>query len=379
MNSKSSQAADEQAQTILNKSKDERVKVETGLQKLLKRPELGAVAGFAIVTIFFIIFANPVMFSLSGIKNWMEPAAQLGILAVGAALLMIAGEFDLSIGSMIAFAGFVFGVLVLNGAPLIIAIPLTFLAAGAIGYVNGEIVLKTGLPSFIVTLAFLFILQGAALIGHKLATGGATQIRGVREAIEGDFLTPFFSGEIFSNWFVWLAEMGWIETFKNGTPKISGVPIEVVWFIVLTAFAAYILQRTAYGNWIFAAGGDANAASNSGVPVRRVKLSLFIFTACCAALVAIITVSDLGSTDVKRGFQKEFHAIIAAVVGGCLLTGGYGSVVGAAIGAVIFGMTVIGLSYTKFDSDWFLVVLGAVLLLAVIFNNYIRKRATGQR
>ena len=359
---------------------DERVKPETSLQKLLKRPELGALAGLILVTIFFLIFANPVMFTLAGIKNWMEPAAQLGILAIGASLLMIAGEFDLSIGSMIAFAGFVFGVLVLYaGLPLIIAIPLTFIAAGAIGFINGQIVLKTGLPSFIVTLAFLFILQGFALVGHKVATGGSTQIRGIREAIEGDFLTPFFSGEVLPGLFIWLADKGWIDTFNNGSPKITGISVEVIWFLALTLIASYVLQRTPAGNWIFASGGDSNAASNSGVPVKRIKLSLFILAACCAALVAIITVADLGSTDVKRGFQKEFHAIIAAVVGGCLLTGGYGSVAGAAIGSIIFGMTLIGLSYTNFESDWFLVVLGAILLLAVLFNNYIRKRVTGER
>ena len=359
---------------------DERVKAESGFSKVMKRPELGAMAGFLLVAIFFAIFANPVMFTLAGVKNWMEPSAQLGILAIGAALLMIAGEFDLSIGSMIAFAGFVFGVLVLYaGLPLIIAIPLTFLAAAIIGFVNGQIVLKTGLPSFIVTLAFLFILQGFALVGHKWATGGATQMRGIRDAIENDFLTPFFSGEVLGSMFVWLGANGWIDTHKNGLPKISGIPVELLWFIALTIVAHYVLTRTPIGNWIFASGGDANAASNSGVPVRKVKLGLFVFAACCATLVAIITVADLGSTDVKRGFQKEFHAIIAAVVGGCLLTGGYGSVIGSAIGAIIFGMTLIGLSYTNFESDWFLIVLGAILLIAVLFNNYIRKRATGER
>ena len=358
---------------------DERVKAETSIQKLLKRPELGAVAGLILVTVFFLIFANPVMFTIAGIKNWMEPAAQLGILAIGAALLMISGEFDLSIGSMIAFSGFVFGALALSGIPLIFVIPLTFMAAMVAGYVNGMIVLRTGLPSFIVTLAFLFIYLCFALVGHKWYTGGSTQIRGIKEAIEGDVLTPVISGEIFSGLFVWLAEKGLIDTFANGSPKISGIPVEVVWFLVLTILANYVLTKTHIGNWIFATGGDANAASNSGVPVRKVKLSLFILAACCATLVAMITVADLGSTDVKRGFQKEFHAIIAAVVGGCLLTGGYGSVIGASIGAVIFGMVLIGFSYTGFDSDWFNMVLGGLLLIAVLFNNYIRKRATGER
>jgi simple sugar transport system permease protein len=230
-----------------------------------------------------------------------------------------------------------------------------------------------------VTLASLFILRGLSLVGLKLATGGSTQLRGVRDATEGDLLAPLFSGDAFSGLFRWLADLGWIETFKNGTPKIPGIPVEIIWFIGLAVVATYVLLKTPVGNWIFAAGGDANSASNSGVPVRKVKIALFMFTACCAALLAIMTVMDAGSTDARRGFQKEFEAIIAAVIGGCLLTGGYGSAIGAFFGAIIFGMVVIGLTYTSIDQDWFQVFLGAMLLLAVIFNNVIRRRVTGER
>jgi simple sugar transport system permease protein len=143
--------------------------------------------------------------------------------------------------------------------------------------------------------------------------------------------------------------------------------------------ATWVLLRTPAGNWIFAAGGDQNAASNSGVPVRKVKVTLFMVTAAAAALLAVMQVLDAGSTDARRGFQKEFEAIIAAVIGGCLLTGGYGSAIGAFFGSIIFGMVVIGLTYTGFDQDWFQVFLGGMLLLAVIFNNAIRKRVTGER
>ncbi len=361
-------------------SVDERVKAEPFLSRMMNRPELGAIAGVILVTIFFLITADPVMFSLSGIMNFMTPAAQLGILAIGAAMLMIGGEFDLSIGSMVAFAGLFFGVSIMVwGLPLIAAIPLTFVFAAFVGAVNGNIVIRSGLPSFIVTLAFLFILRGLSLVGLKWATGGSTQLRGVRDAVENDWLAPFFSGDAFPGLFAWLAENGWVDTFKNGSPKVPGIPVEILWFIVIALLATYILLRTPVGNWIFAAGGDRNAASNSGVPVDRVKISLFMVTACCAALVAIITVIDAGSTDSRRGFQKEFEAIIAAVIGGCLLTGGYGSAIGAFFGSIIFGMVVIGLTYTDFDQDWFQVFLGAMLLIAVLFNNAIRKRVTGER
>ena len=359
---------------------DERIKAESFMAGLMKRPELGAIAGVLLVTVFFVFAADSSMFTLAGFMNFMSPAAQLGILAIGAALLMIGGEFDLSLGSMIAFIGLFFGACVMTfGLPLIIAIPATLAFAAFVGMINGQIVIRTGLPSFIVTLAFLFIYRGLSLVGLKWATGGSTQLRGVRDATENDFLTPIFSGDAFPGIFTALGDMGVIDTFKNGTPKVPGIPVEILWFIIVALVATYVLLRTPVGNWIFASGGDANAASNSGVPVRRVKISLFMVTALCAALVAIITVLDSGSTDARRGFQKEFEAIIAAVIGGCLLTGGYGSAIGAFFGAIIFGMVLIGLSYTAIDQDWYLVFLGGMLLIAVLFNNMIRKRVTGER
>ena len=359
---------------------DERIKEESFVTHLMKRPELGAIAGVILVVVFFLFTADAAMFTLAGFMNFMSPAAQLGILAIGAALLMIGGEFDLSVGSMIAFAGLFFGACVVTfDIPLILSIPATFVFAALVGAINGQIVLRTGLPSFIVTLAFLFIFRGLSLVGLKWATDGSTQLRGVRDAVEGDFLAPIFSGDAFPGLFLWLADKGMIDTFKNGTPKVQGVPVEILWFILVAGIATYVLLKTPVGNWIFASGGDANAASNSGVPVKKVKMGLFMLTACCAALVAIITVLDSGSTDARRGFQKEFEAIIAAVIGGCLLTGGYGSAIGAFFGAIIFGMVLIGLSYTQIDQDWYLVFLGGMLLVAVLFNNMIRKRVTGER
>jgi simple sugar transport system permease protein len=162
-------------------------------------------------------------------------------------------------------------------------------------------------------------------------------------------------------------------------PTVTGVPVSILWFLAFAVLGTWILLRTRLGNWIFAAGGDANAARNSGVPVDRVKTSLFMLTACAAALVAVLTVLDAGSTDARRGFQKEFEAIIAAVIGGCLLTGGYGSAVGAAFGALLFGTVQQGIFYTGVNTDWFKVFLGAMLLIAVLFNSYIRKKVTGGR
>jgi simple sugar transport system permease protein len=361
-------------------ARDERLRAISPLARLMRRPELGAVAGLALVTIFFVLTANPAMFTLAGMMTVLSPAAQLGILAIAAAMLMIGGEFDLSIGSMVAFAGLIFGSLIVVGdVPLAAAIVATLVFAGLMGALNGQIVLRSRLPSFIVTLAFLFILRGLSLVGLKWATGGSTQLRGVSDRAGDGFVRELFSGQAFEPLFAWLARADLIAKFPNGTPTVSGVPVSILWFIAVAALATFVLLRTRFGNWIFAAGGDANAARNSGVPVNLVKTTLFVLTACAAALVAIITVLDAGSTDARRGFQKEFEAIVAAVIGGCLLTGGYGSAIGAFFGAIIFGMVSIGLTYTTFDSDWFQVFLGGMLLLAVLFNNFIRRKVTGER
>ena len=359
---------------------DERLLKVSLVTQLMRRPELGALAGLVVVLAFFLATADHTMFSLAGVMTILAPASQLGILAIAAALLMIGGEFDLSIGSMIAFAGLIFGILIVNfGQSLWISIIATFVFAGIVGAANGQMVIRTRLPSFIVTLAGLFILRGLTLVGLKWATGGSTQLRGISEAVDGSILKGWFSGVAFENFFSWLAANGITAKFDNGLPEVTGVPISVVWFVGIAVAATWVLLRTRLGNWIFASGGDPNAARNSGVPVDRVKTSLFVMTACAAALVAIITVLDAGSTDARRGFQKEFEAIIAAVIGGCLLTGGYGSAIGAFIGAIIFGCVSIGLTYTKFDSDWFQVFLGSMLLVAVLFNNYVRRKVTGER
>ncbi|RXT51324.1 ATPase [Bosea sp. Tri-44] len=361
-------------------ARDERLRRVSLIARLMRRPELGAVAGLVLVTAFFGLTANPAMFTLAGVMTVLSPASQLGILAIAAALLMIGGEFDLSIGSMIAFAGLVFGALIVVGdLPLLAAIVATFVFAGLMGAVNGQIVIRTRLPSFIVTLAFLFILRGLSLVGLKWATGGSTQLRGIGDKAGPGVVRELFSGQALEGLFAWLAQANLIAKFPNGTPTVTGVPVGVLWFLAIAALATYVLLRTRFGNWIFAAGGDPNAARNSGVPVNMVKTTLFVLTACAATLVAILTVLDAGSTDARRGFQKEFEAIIAAVIGGCLLTGGYGSAVGAFFGAIIFGMVSIGLTYTSFDSDWFQVFLGGMLLLAVLFNNFIRRKATGER
>ncbi|WP_171175466.1 ABC transporter permease [Ruegeria sp. HKCCD8929] len=363
---------------------DERIKERSPLREALIRPELGGIMGTAIVFVLFLLFASDSgMFNSQGILNWSQVSAQFMIIAVGACLLMIAGEFDLSVGSMIGFCGMMIAIFsVTMGWPVWLAIIVTFALCIAIGALNGFIVIRTGLPSFIVTLAFLFILRGFTIYLPQTLER-KTIIGGVKDAAEGDWLAAIFGGKILTGLFQWMGDAGIIATFERGSnigkPVVDGLPMLIVWAIVLIIFGHILLTRTKFGNWIFASGGDAEAARNSGVPVNRVKILMFMFTAFCACVFATCQVMEFGSAGADRGLLKEFEAIIAVVIGGALLTGGYGSVIGAALGALIFGVVQQGLFFAGVESSLFRVFLGVILLFAVILNTYIRRIITGER
>lgn len=365
-------------------SVDERVKERSKFHQSLIRPELGGICGTILVFIFFFLTARDSgMFSPAGVMNWSIVSAQFIIIAVGACLLMIAGEFDLSVGSMIGFAGMSIALLSVSlGWPVWLAIILTFTLCMGVGALNGWLVIKTGLPSFIVTLAFLFILRGLTIFA-AIATTNKTIIGGIRDVAKGDWLAPIFGGKILTGFFQWMGDKGWIETFTRGTregqPVVEGIPMLMVWALVLVIFGHWLLTKTKFGNWIFAAGGDAQAARYVGVPVNRVKILMFMFTAFCACVFATAQVMEFGSAGADRGLLKEFEAIISVVIGGALLTGGYGSVIGAALGAIIFGVVQQGLFFAGVESSLFRVFLGVILLLAVILNTYIRRMITGEK
>ena len=351
------------------------------MRRVMGRPEATAIAGTLLVfAIFWVTAGGSGMFALDGVMNWSVVSGYLGILAVGACLLMISGEFDLSIGSMIGFAGMVAAIPPMHlGWPVWLSMLISLGAALLLGWINGQLVVRTGLPSFIVTLAFLFILRGLTL-AFSIIVANRTIVSGIGEKAEQDPVAKLlFTGTFGDSAFSWMAEHGWIRALDDGTPLVTGIPKVLLWWAVLAGACAFLLTRTRFGNWIFAVGGDVNAAKNVGVPVKRVKVSLFMFTAACGWLFAMLQICDVGSAAADRGLQKEFEAVIAAVIGGCLLTGGYGSVIGACFGALIFGVVQMGILFTGVPNDWFRVFLGAMLLIAVLFNNLIRQRVTGER
>ena len=346
---------------------DERLADVSNVTRLLRRPELGALIGaLAVFVLFAITDASDAHLWLkqSGLAAWTQQAAFFGILAVPVGLLMIAGEFDLSTGVMSGATAIVMALLVGKYHwDAWLAIVGTLVFATAVGLLNGVVVVKTKLPSFIVTLATFFVLRGITVGGVLLLNHGSTQV-----GINGAHPSGLSSAkQIFGSSF-----------FSSGSLP-SGYSTAILWFIVVTIIGQWVLSRTTFGNWIFASGGDQNAARNIGVPVARTKVLLFLGTALAAALVGIISFTQASSAVSEQGVGYEFFYIIAAVVGGCFLTGGYGSAIGAALGACIIGMAFEGVIYAGWDSSWNFTFLGAILFLAVGVNTLIYRRALKAR
>src|SRR5438128_5710402 len=338
---------------------DERL-VRTGaLSRLLTRPDIGAFLGAIAVFFAFGYFARGVNWiGDPGIAaGWTDQAAQYGIVAVPVALLMIGGEFDLSAGVMIGTSGLLLGYLATHANMNIWpAMAVVLLFGLAIGFVNGLTVVKTRLPGFIVALATFFVLHGVNAAGTLKLTG-QTAIQDIDTA--GGFASARrFLASDFSSY-----------AFK----------VKVLWWIGLTLVGAWLLAKSRFGNWIFSAGGDPNAARNVGVPVARTKIALFMMTSGVAALMGIIEALELRSMQAKEAIGLQFIFIICAVVGGCLLTGGYGSVIGTFFGAAMLGMVQLGIVDAQWDSNWTFPFQGAILFAAVLLNTLIRSRAQKAR
>jgi len=322
------------------------------------KPELGALIGAVVVFAFFAV-QSPVFRSMRGIANWMDPASTLGIMAVAVALLMIGGHFDLSAGVMTGTTALTVGIVAVQFRQnLWVAIAVALLVALAVGFVNGWLVTRTGLPSFIITLGTFLMLQGLNLGLTKLFTDTVT-VGGI------DDVPGYAAAE-------------WVFASRL---RIAGTEfrIAILWWVLITALATWVLLRTRFGNWVFATGGDEVAARNVGVPARRTTIALFMTTATAAWFVGTTLAVRLTSVQANTGIGQELTYIVAAVIGGCLLTGGFGSAVGASLGALIFGMTQLGIPYLGWDADWFYFFLGAMLLLAVLANRLVRRYAEAAR
>jgi simple sugar transport system permease protein len=339
---------------------DERLARMSLWKRFMIRPEFGALAGALVVWLLFAWQAGDVWLSWQGTATYLDTASLYGMSAIAVAMLMIGGEFDLSSGVMVGTAGMFAGIFsVHSGLNLWLAMALSLLICLTIGFLNGYMVVKSGLPSFIVTLGTFFVLRGFNLWLTQRVTK-QTNVTGVADQPGYSSARKIFSGTMF--------QLG-RASFKA----------DLMWFLLLTALAAWILLRTRTGNWIFAVGGNKDAARASGVPASATKIGLFMAVAACGWLHGMTVLTQTGRSNVIEGVGQEFYYIIAAVLGGCLLTGGFGSAIGAAFGCLILGMTQQGIPLANWNNNLYFLFLGVILLVAVLVNNYIRKRAEGAR
>ena len=391
---------------MADRNEADRLQQETRLQRLIRRPEIGAFIVMIVIIVALAIASDMKAFNALGLKNNIKIIAQYGIIAIGASLLMIAGEFDLSIGSMIGFAGMSMALMLKWGLPFglgeatpFLAFIITLAMTLTIGWIIGTIVVRSGLSSFIVTLAFLFLLRGTTEVSFRLINQ-STQVSGLPDYKEESWVANILGGEVFG-WFydAWFAIGSWvtanwefparlpIETInalallninRRLEQWVTGFDARFLWFIVIATVAYFILSRTQVGNWIYATGDNKESARANGVPVNRVKIGLFMFTAFCATMFAACQVFDTNTSDAAKGNLMELFAIAIAVVGGTLMTGGFGTVLGVVFGAITVGLVANAVFFIPaIDGAWFRVFLGTILLAAVFANERIRKRITG--
>jgi simple sugar transport system permease protein len=340
--------------TITTTPADDRVATRSSTVSFLGRPEVGALIGAIVVAALFFAVA-PAFRAASNVGTILYGSSTIGIMAVAVALLMIGGEFDLSAGVAVTTSGLTaahtawyFSLNVWVGVLIALVVSL------AIGAFNGYLLHITGLPSFLVTLGTFFVLQGVNLAVTRIVAGGVSS-NSIND-VDG-----FGS-----------AQAVFASNFSIGPVSVE---ITIVYWAILTVIGALILLRTRYGSWILSAGGDAPAARAVGVPVTATKIALFMGVGFCAWLLGMHQLFNYNNVQSGQGVGNEFIYIIAAVIGGCLLTGGYGSVVGASVGALIFGMTQLGITYAGWNPDWFKTFLGIMLILATLVNLYVKRKA----
>lgn len=312
----------------------------------LRRPEAGATLSLLGVVAFYIAFGGVDIARLLGAASWVNFAANLGIVAIPVGLLMIAGELDISIGAMIPAGSMTTAILTgYYDLPMVVGM-LGALGLGVVvGLVNGILTVRTSVPSLIVTLGTLVAMQGIVLSASVLLTGNASVALNA----------PDWARRIF------------------GSLIGPSHQVIILWWVGLTLVFAFVLHQTRLGNWIFAMGGDKVSARNAGIPTARLTIGLFVLSAVSASFVGMCQAILFNSAQVSGGMSFIFNAIVSVVVGGVLLTGGFGSVIGIFIGTLTFAIVNQGIYFTGFDRNWSNLIIGVTLLLAVAMNESFRK------
>jgi simple sugar transport system permease protein len=321
----------------------------------MMRPEIGSLVGVVLIYIFFFVVASPFR-STASLATILYASSTIGMMAVPVALLMIGGEFDLSAGVAVTTSALVAALFSYNlNLNIWIGVVVALIVAVAIGFINGYLVVRTRIPSFLVTLGTFLMLQGLNLAVTKGVTG-AVASQDVSQMTGFSSAARIFASSV---------EIGPVS-----------VRITVFWWILFIAISTVVLLKTRVGNWVFSVGGDAHSARAVGVPVDKTKIALFMVVGLMAWFVGMHILFSFNTVQSGQGVGNEFLYIIAAVIGGCLLTGGFGSTIGSAMGALIFGMTTEGIIYAGWNPDWFKFFLGIMLLLATVLNAYVRQLAS---
>ncbi|MGR3795878.1 ABC transporter permease [Vannielia sp. SX4] len=331
---------------------------------LFRRPEAGAAAGFILIFLFFAWFGWDKNFLTPlGSSTWLNFASKVGIIAIPIGFLMIAGELDISVGALIPAGGIVLAMSTETfGLNIWLGVLISFAVAAAIGWLNGMLVTRTNVPSLIVTLATLFVIAGLnAYVSKQLA--GTTQHSLPDAGVVSEFL------------------MGDYHTLKIGSEDSAFTIFQSLQssFFIWIAVAVgcwYVLHVSPWGNWIFAMGGDQESARNAGIPTNRLKIALFMLSAMAAALVGMTEAVLANTASTTTQFGMIFNTIICVVVGGVLLTGGFGTVTGTVFGTLTFGIVFQGINFTTFDKDLNMLFIGVLLLIAVLMNDTFRNLAT---
>lgn len=322
------------------------------LRRVSRRPEFGAFVATLLVYVFFVITTRGAGFvTVDGTAGWLDVAAELGIIAIPVGILMVAGEFDLSVGSVVGASSIIVAIgSTIFDLPIWLMIVAALAVGMLVGLFNGILTVRTHLPSFIVTLGASFSVGGLSLGFARLLTN-TTMV-----SVDA----PPLAHAVFA--------AAW------GQANIA-----ILWWFGVTLIGGWVLARTVFGNWIFATGGNPVAARSAGVPTDFVKIVLFMATGLCAALVGIIQAIEYNSGNATAGLGYVFQAPIVAVIGGVLLGGGYGSALGVFLGTIIFGVINVGIFYTGWSTDWAQLFLGVLLLIAVLANSYFRRLAVSSR
>ena len=318
------------------------------IQSFLRRPAAAALLSLVVAVAFYVIVGRADLFALGKAASWLNFAANLGIVALPVGLLMIAGEIDISFGAMIP-AGAITTALLSGhyGLPIEVGIIGALGLGVVVGLINGILTTRTRVPSLLITLGTLTVMQGVVLWVAMRVVGNASI----------PLKAPDWAKLIFGH-LMWNSHQ-----------------VIILWWIALTLAFGFLLHKTSYGNWIFSLGGDRVSARNAGVPTSRVTVSLFVMSATAASFVGMCGAILFNTTQVSGGMSYIFNVIASVVVGGVLLTGGFGSVTGIFIGTLTFAIVNKGISFTKINPNWANFVIGVTLVLAMLLNEYFRKRA----